>query len=771
MGIPYLKIGGITVLGGAYAPHQWPKTLGLQAPRVVWWLPVDDATRLLAGPQETTIESVDSFGRKKTIRRVYVVGEEGSPDAKVRGVILTDVRFYLPFGWVRASYNVTIQSGTGRQTQADGIVNPNALPKVANVIFLPTSLRGSDDGPVGIPFNSKEVALDVLDKATNGGVTGKSYGHEFRAITVRDLSRPRATFVPNNVYVDHPGDVAVGSVLGALGGLDVRVADDGALELVDAWLGAEKKTVEQVVRRWFGAAPEGSLERLGKVRLISMANVAPASGKVLYTRRCEVRADSWEPEPAARYSKGDALSWGKTNDPVMTCVARVTDQQLVVPGSVPANLGGGTTAIQGVLLPMDALIDAVAALNDQPPGRGTPQLSRQFLLAGKGGNPSSSAILGGKLGFLYVSDGGTGTGANVLWGARLAEIVSSLRQLYKLSPSFSRLCKPGTIRAERAALLDAVTATRQPATPFFDIVQRPKNPGLATDDHWGWQLNNVPPSSPNTQVFPSGTKTYGDSAFPSQPFRLTGATAAQFNVSCEDQTLGVFRFTPTVQDTSKLSHEAMNIPGLVWGVPAINGSLNRIALLSYWEQAKQLLTHRVALVFSAVPAGQNNELSLHSYRVQVSEALARLGVPADAVQARGPVRELRVREGVAEARIPWDDDLREQILGCFAQTGTAVPQTPDGKGLIPVNDQELRDFAVSVFSVYMACVLDHYEGTMTLPFTPDVEPIGALRGVTHTFLPDGRIYSVLRCDGVVPAISPESLISQASRNVLFRGIS
>lgn len=744
-----LTIGGVTIVGGEYGSFTWPQTLGLEAPRVMWALPVAAASQILAGPREVTISMTSSAGKTKTIQRVYVVGEDHSPDALIRRVVFSDVRFYLPFAWVRSSYNLTIQSGTLRQTVADG-VPIKTLPIVSNLIFAPYSLKGSDDGKSGVPFNADQIALDVIEKGRKG--------HDFPEIAFRNLARPRTSFIPNNVYVDASAEAAIGQVLGALGGLDIRVSDDANLELVNAYMGAEKSTCEPIVRSY-------SLERKGVLRLISMANVAPSSGIVLLTRRVEIRADSWEVQPSAASTQGDNVTWGFDNTPTMINVAPVTDPQLL------PTAGHQGSAVQGTLLPIDELCARIAALNDQPGsingvGASTP-LTRQYLLGGNGGRRSSSPLMSEKLEVNFVDDRGTGTGPNTYWAARCRALRASERQVYKLNPVLARQTFPGSIKAERCALLDAANATRQPATVYMDYVQRPAGRGLAPSDKFGWNVNSIPAAGGgNAQAYPTGIKSYDDDPGPynQNPFLLSAATPSPFDVACLDSTVGVFKFTPTVNP--ELRHEAATLPGLVWALPTVSPSeINRGAAIGYWEQGQMLLTHRVALVFSAIPGGPNTSNALHRYPVTVQAALARLGAPSDAVMARAPARELRVREGVALARIPWDDDLRQQLLGCFSVSGTSDPSK-----LVPVNDAELADFAVSVFAVYMAACLDHYEGVMEIGFTPELAPVGSLRQVHTTFMPDGTVYTTLRADGVVPVPAPENLISQGSRNVLFRGI-
>lgn len=746
--VPQIKIGPVTLKGGEYGNHDWPQTLGIQPPRVVWLFAPDDAQALLSGPQEVTIEAKDATGATKKIQRVYVLGEEHSPDKLVRAVVLTDVRFYLSFPWVRAQYNILIESGTLRQIVADGLPTPFLRP-VQSLIYAPYSLQTSDDGPIGDPWTADKISVDILTRACEG--------HDFPKIAIRNLATSRASFIPTNVYVDAPGDQAIAQTLGALGGQDIRVADDGAIEIVNAYLGAEKSTVDPIVAKY-------SLERKGVLRWISESNVAPHAGTVLITRRVEVRADAWEVSPGSTLS-GDARLWNTDNNPIITNVIPVTDPQVTTPAGA---------AVQGTLLPVDIYCTAVNALGDTPgavDGAGpATQLSRSYLLQGVGGNGSCGPLMSNALERNFrAQDVGIGF-SDQKWAARCSAIRSSLRIRYKLNPVFARQCLPGSIKAERAGLLDAATATRQPATVYMDYLQRPAGPGWASSDKFGWLVNSIPGinsggESGNLQSYPLGIKAYSNDSFPDAPFLLSAAQPAPWVVSVEDPTIGVFTFAPTVN--RELRAEATTKPGLIWGLPVINPKeINRGNAIANWAQGKMLLTHRVAVVFSAIPGGPNNNNALHAYPVTVAEALGRLGAPVNSVTAKAPTKELRVREGTALARIPWDDAQRSSLLGCFNNTADQKPGI-----LTPVNNQELKDYAVAVFANYLACVLDHYEGTMTIGYTPGLMPVGALQQVIHSFGADGRFYTTLIARGVVPVAAPENLISQSSRNVLFRGIS
>ena len=122
-----LKIGPVTYKAGEYGPFTWPQTLGLEAPRVSVRMAPDDAAALLGGPREIKVVMQDANGVTKTIERVYVVGEEQSPDKLVRTVILTDVLDsdgeQVAAGLDRAAYrNLDVRSEEGWQRVVDEAV-------------------------------------------------------------------------------------------------------------------------------------------------------------------------------------------------------------------------------------------------------------------------------------------------------------------------------------------------------------------------------------------------------------------------------------------------------------------------------------------------------------------------------------------------------------------------------------------------------------------------------------------------------------------------
>lgn len=755
MGVPKLTIGTVTVKGDKYGDHTWPETMGVEAPRVVWSFPPDDAQALLDGPREVSITATTSEGKTTTWDRIIVVGEEHSPDKLIRSVILTNVLYYLPYAWTRAQYNLTVASGTLRQVVADGL--PQAfLNPVSNSIYAPYSLKTSDDGTTGVPWTLDEIAMDVLARACKG--------HDFPEIKVKYLASKRtSSSVQRDIYVDAAANIAVGQTLGALGGLDIRVGNDGSLEIVNAYLGAEKSVVDAVLANY-------SLEFQGHCRWVSMSNIAPRAGKVLVTRYVELRADSWETEPGST-SRGDDAVWGMDNNPTMINVLRVTDPQVTTTTGVSA-VPAGQSAVQGTLLPVDTYCPSVAALaaSQTQPADGLPgviTLTRSYLLQGPGGQGSCSPLQSNALERqTRAQDNGQGY-SDYRWAARDAAIRDGIRIRYKMNPVLSRQCIPGSIKAERAGLLDAATATRQPATVYMDYTQRPAGPGWAPSDKFGWLVNSIPGAGgTNDQAYPTGIKTYANDSYPDAPFLLSSAQPAPWSVSVDDSSTGVFSFAPTV-NRELATAQTQTSAGLIWGLPTISPKeINRGNAIANWAQGKKLLTHRVALVFSAIPGGPNNAGALQTYDVTVQEALARLGAPSDAVTAKAPTKELRVREGTAFARIAWDDAQRQNILGCFSNNGVGDPSV-----LVPVNNPELQDFAVAVFANWLAAVLNHYEGTMKIGFSPGLHPVGSLNQVINTFGSDGRWYTSLLCRGVVPIPSPENLISQSSRNILFRGIS
>lgn len=727
-----VSIGGMPVVGDRYGNHDWPVTLGINGPHVVWKL-APDVVEVLLKLQETEIKITTPSGKVTIFKRIRVLREVPTEDARIRAVALSDVRSYLSTGWVRKAYNLRVPSATTKLVSLNAALpaaSPSSLQPpltLQNYLFAPFSLRGSDDGTAGVPWNADQIADDVLFAACTG--------HDFPPILFQRKGRKRSSFIPNDVYVDATGDKALGQVLGALGGLDIRVSPLGVIELVDAFMGAETRTLDPVVAAY-------SLEWKGRLRFVSMSNVCPKAGRVLVTRRVEIRGDAADALAPVSQSAGNA--------PVLTNVIQVTDPTLPYPSAQ-------TPSVRGTFIPATSFFTAVASLADQTAP--APALRYQFLTIGMGGTPSPSFVMSTKLEDMYVTPAALSfLGPSIVWAARCRSIRAHWRRTFRLNPTFAKQCLPGSIKAERAALVDPATGTYQPATIYTDFCQQPTNRGLFSSPTFSWNMNMIPGSTAGT------IKTYNNDSFPDDPFPLATVQPAPFGLTVLDPTNGIM----TLDDLPDPAGKRQNtlIPSLLVDAPVVDSSrILKGNTIGYMEQSQLVTTQRVAIVFSAVPAGPNNVNQLHEYPVDLADALKRLGVDDNAVEAKGPAVDLRIRDNVAQARIPWEDENRDALLGCFSNSGVQDPSD-----LVPVNDAELQDYATSLFSCLVAMLLDRYEGAAQIEFRPDLAPVGSLTNVTHTVMADGSLYTTLFAQPAPPALDPESLMKQGSRNVLFRSL-
>lgn len=729
---PTLTIAGLPVSGGHYGAHEWTLTMGLGAPEILWALPPDVAAAVLAETEtEIVFTAADGGGEKVTIKRVVVVNEVPSGDPLVRVVRLSDVRWYLPRKRAFRSYNVRLgSSGQRRLLQVDGVPQETLAP-IETPTYATPSLKGDAFGVnAPRPYTAAEVMADVQSVCA---LAPTLCSPPRPPITFRDESSvsARSALIPQDVQVDAASNVSLGQALGLIGGVDVFVDLDGAIVFVNAFMGAERAMIERLVPY--------SLFARGMIRWISMASVAPHEIRVLYTREVEVRADGIERQEGATQER---LS---TEQPVVTNVIQVTD--LTLPGVTDPELGGPTyTAIQGMFVPVDSFLAAVELKGDRIANGLAPNpLTRRMIC---------DAYHGGGLQRLYVV--GLGGEPNYLWQGRVGSIMRDYRLTWRLNPRFAARCVPGSIRPLRAALLDPATGTRQPSSVWADYCRRPTIQGIPTAAKAGWNVNVVPP---NAGQNPGPTKAYSDTSFPSQPFPLTSCTTtAPAILSVVDPVTGVFRLD-YVGDPQGYTGETD--PSLVQDLPTDDiGNVNGAGAVPSWAHAKLLYSARVAFIFSAIPWGPNSEASLHKVVVQPSSAVARLGASPQPA-GKGPAFELRVGTGLTTARIAWDDGLRNQILGLFTESGPV-------EGLTPVNLGELTDLAGSLAASLMAIMLDHFEGSADIGWTPSLRPLGSCNAVSFKLDGEGGLYTGLTCAQVSPPANFESFLTPATRAILFR---
>ena len=737
-----VTIAGRVVAGGHYGAHSWPLRLGTQAPEVVWALDPDTAAVVLA-LDETEIRFEPPDAPPLVIKRVVVVKEAPSDDPLIRNVVLSDLRWYWPRRLIQRIYNMRTKSGTNILTAVTGVPQ-GILPIYEQTTFAPPTLKGDGPGVLGQPWKANEIVIDVLNAVMSR-----------RVFAIHDEMRPRPNLIPNNLSVVGRGDAAVAQVLGAIGGVDIRVNPDASVTLLNSSLGAEKETIDKAVTY--------SLADKGTMRWVNMTHVAPRRIDVHYELDMEVRADGWEPDDRIFFlAEGDVNPnprWAPTQGPGadvpwVQSVITVTDQTLPLRSRAVA---GGTTLVQGMAAPLSDWVKGVEAQNDRI----------NLGASGPGAGPLTPVVaadlwFGPLLNTQYVTF--LEQEPDQLWASRVAAFRNDWRSLWQLNPRFARRIMPGTIRAVRAGLLDPISGTRAPSIVYEDFCRRPSLRGLRTEKAAGWNAKMIPGLIPDGDPQKPGPFRFYDdgNGFPVEVFPLNATKPAPVSLKVEDPVTGTFRVAFVADPEGKTADYTH---GLVQDLPGTS----RVDSVfgghpATWELAKRIYTHRIAFIFSCVPIGPNNEAALKKYSVLAPAALSALGVSIDTVNAKGPAFSVKVGPGITRARCAWSDALREQILNLFVNTGRVAP-TDD---LIPVNDSELLEYAQATAASMMANFLNHYEGGAEIGWSPGVLPIGSLTTVAHGVDEHGAFYTALSCNPSVPPVQPEHFLSASSRATLLR---
>jgi hypothetical protein len=190
---------------------------------------------------------------------------------------------------------------------------------------------------------------------------------------------------------------------------------------------------------------------------------------------------------------------------------------------------------------------------------------------------------------------------------------------------------------------------------------------------------------------------------------------------------------------------------------------------------KLAANHKIAILFTAVPAAPNNDQQLERIVItpKMVEPLFRKmpGLLAGLGKATGPVVEVRVPTAIEAARVAWSDDegdIRE-IERAFG-VGVGEPQLRD---LIVNYDSNgrgasLMDVAKAVAARVWAQYADREEGGKTVPLKPDLVPDGWIREIVHSVRRTGQVTTeiVLRED--LPQLSLFGLMDAGTRRQVLK---
>lgn len=713
--VPRLTIAGLEVPLDMYGDHAFRRPLGVHAPEMVWCLPPYIAEAVLKLSETEITMARAGQTTPKTFKRVKVVCERPSDHPKRRYVLLSDARWPLPRVYVKENYNLRTTSSETELLKVDG--EPNEIDPVANLVtYASNSLKG------GAPWTADQILEDILTRRLG--------------VKFQRLARSLGNYAPNDVQIDGPGNIALAQALAAAGGLDIRINDEGDVELVDAFLGAEKAEIEKWIKY--------DLLTKGRMRWISETNVAPTKVQVGFDAEIEVRADGWLRAPGVTADPKADGSW-----PTLRNVIRVTDRELATTDPVT---GKSYKAVIGSYLPEYQWFPAVASDTVVPAPSPIPtqvSWSREYACFDYFSNLLEHWFVTGNTGGLEASSA---------WSNRFGALKTDFLKTWQLNPFFARLALPGSIRPVRAQLLDAATQSRQPSAAFLDYCRRPSTRGVRDNKNFGWNVHGVAGSTDKQLVGP--TKTYNDPSWPDNLVPLADCKQAPIDVGLRDPISGIFRFAfkKDIHD-----HTAEQAPALVQQLPTNDlDQVNRGAAPGYWEEAKLVTTQRVILVFTAVPAAA----PLYFVDVSPETALARLGVQSTTTP-KGPAFQTRTGPALQTARFTYADSIRKTIQAIFdAQSSAAAAGLL--QSLDPENLAILKDYAASVAAVLYAALLDHYEGEQEIEFTPDAMPVGSLQSVVHTMYADGRIYTRFEAKHVIPAAQPIHFMERGARAVVFR---
>lgn len=764
-----VSLAGVPISGDAFGSHTWGPTLGSIAPAAVWSVSPYHLKVLQAikpnqyGGCETIISITPPGGKETIWQRILFVKEVASPDPLIKRVLLSDVRWYFRTKHYKRLFNFRVPSPATMVVGVDGATSGfQQLTTVqSTILYAPLSLKNG---------NATNTAQDILADAA-------AFAQSNWGVPTRFLCRNMSAYTPTEAAFDAPFSNALGQVMNTAAGVDVRVAQDGALEVVDSYMGAEKNTVT--------AAMPYSLEGKGLLTWIDYSRLCPTVFNFLFQRLCELRVDAYEPAPGAT-TPASTYPGNPNPQPTAYNVIKVVDTQLTV--SDPTNIGPSApyTVAEGSYVAVDPWFAGTPS-----PARPLPALvaPEQALTWSR-----QTALLLGNGDRLRIKFARNMASANnVIWAQNTSQVQEDLRLTYQLNPQIAAQCLPGSIEALRANVVDAQTGLRQKSPAFFDYTLYPTLRGIVSETHLAWNVPCIPDATTglgSAQAQPL-TKTYGQPAesFPDNPVPLSTLKRAPCDVVMLDKTNGIFHLN-LVQD--RMGHVARFVPGLTFDVPVCDnfqihqqntttpGASNPFAASSQWIQ-----THRVVVVLSAMPAGPNGRGQFDVFSIPAADALKRLGVSADAVTAAGPQMDQRVppMDGSLASRIPWNDTFRQQILGFFNPTAPSNnPVNPGdvrlqfaGKGAVgsgpaPVNGIELQDYAASLAAIRVAQFLNHFEGTAATYYQPGVMPLGALQAVMHTVTPDGQLFTTLDCKHQTPSMVPEQFMSWFSRMSLLRAL-
>lgn len=712
------------------SPVRWEIKTGIEPYEAIFDLRPDDADSLLTGPMRPiSLSLTDGRGRQVRIDGLYVLSRDVGENPYIARVLVVDRRWFWSHTHVVRNFNVRRTVGSKRQRAPD--TPPELQPLDPEIAYWPWSLN------TGRTWKAKEILDSVLrqinapeQKLTGSGPAtsvSPDIGSLLSNLPVEDLS------------IDDPGDRALGRVLSYLPEAEVVIDASGALRIFSRATGAEESVIQNA-----GAESVGG----GHVELISNARIRPSKIHVLFTREHEIRFD-----------------WGETGTPTHTQDERYMDNVLPVPDYQLTLRSGEGQAVKDVS--QGTWIDFVTALRSW------------------GAPPKMTDLSGPDAWFQFIRrasvpfmDMWTPIGLHGIkdpdadWVARIGAIQTHYRRTFRIQERW--MARILQLKASKLATINPVTGTRAPALAYADYARMASLRSLYRDDRNGAELAfaiNELSSPPSASAEPSG---------PPAPAVVTILDHDQGIIHLD------FRGDPyrvhEMLMPSMVELEGDNAgPGKRPDHAGPTGNIEDVlrpisynALGETHRRPQLTANHRVAVILTAIPAGNNSLSAEQLFRVTVTPSeVSNLLPPTlrNGIQdSKGPELELRIGANIETARVAWmltrADDIERSFGvsdGGFNIDDLVINLDGDREG-----GASLRAIAQAVAARTWAALTDRWQGSKTVRLENNVEVHGAISSVTHKVETKGQAETRITLPGKLPPIDVFSLLPENTRKIILR---
>lgn len=582
----------------------------------------------------------------------------------------------------------------------------------------------------GAPLSQLQIADDVIFRASS---IDPSTGQPWTAIGVLRDIMTRVCGVEGSAWrfargatalgqglvqdfiIDDPGQTAVNKALGLCTGLDVYQDKDGAI-VIDRVLPGTYDSV-------LGNLPE-PLDGGSVIRKIDLSLKRGAEVHSVSTREIGMRFDALNPGDT-RTDDGPWLqNVLRTTDPTTT----LTDTGDVVPLGTYVKADRVYEAWEQNLRTTNT---AVATLLNQFPLNDT-NIKRFFI---------------SYLDLVYSRFGATLTEPSFVGQRYVSEIKRGYRQRWQMNPKWVDLAL--RIIPKNPGFIDPETGAEAQSPVFSDYAVLPSYLAFSLDPKQDDLAINIE----------GGVESYERGG------RLADASRAPARVVMESEQLGIFLVDFTLDP---IGRELRIVPSAL--DPAALPSRDWRAALKTFSLTPLRDRHRMSTILTIVPGLPNSDGRFHRIIVKPADVEKRFKIPIG--KCAGPVREARVGEGLATAQFPYDEAKHDQYIEALdpARLRGGRPNF-DILG-DPINQDALRELALSQALAEYLPRLDHYAGQQRLPFRGDLVPRGELQTIQYVMSPKGAMTLNLTAgyaDGGA-LINPLNLLPQSARRILLRAV-